>query len=110
MRGVAAASRVWSTAAMNIGSITALNSAPKDAMGAAAGRGMADTGLLGMGAMLRASRLVALSELFGFPGARLPLHEPPLDAPDHPVEHKGAGRQHDDAGEHRVDVEGALGL
>ncbi len=39
MRGVAVASRVWSTAPMNIGSMTALNSARKDERAAAGAAG-----------------------------------------------------------------------
>ena len=37
MRGVAVTSKVWSTAPMNIGSITALNSAAKEVVGCADG-------------------------------------------------------------------------
>ena len=49
-------------------------------------------------------------DLLGLAGAGLPGHQAALDDADDGVEHQGEGGQHDDAGEHGVDVEGALGL
>src|SRR5689334_14699738 len=48
--------------------------------------------------------------LLGLAGARLPGHQAALDRADGGVEGEREGRQHQDAGEHGVDVEGALGL
>jgi tRNA-dihydrouridine synthase C len=50
------------------------------------------------------------SEFFGLPLARLPLHQPALDAAHGGVQHQREGGQHEDAGHHGVDVESALGL
>src|SRR5262245_17110639 len=47
---------------------------------------------------------------FGLAGAGLPGHELVFDGADRGIEQEREGGQHQDAGEHRVDVERALGL
>ena len=50
------------------------------------------------------------AQIFSVSPRRLPAHQALLDAADGGVEHERERRQHDDAGHHRVDVEGAFGL
>jgi len=52
---------------------------------------------------------VALA-FFGFAAARLPDHQATFRDCDHPVERQRECGEHQDSGEHRIDIERAFGL
>src|SRR3989441_7053846 len=59
---------------------------------------------------MQARAAPSASDLLRFAAARLPDEEPPLGERDGPVEEQREYRQHEDAREYRIDVEGAFGL